>query len=154
MLQIYIQCQILQKLVEVCTAETATKRTDDNFWTAVLSVNTGSIGLLSDIALTFCSHNISAGSHSTVALTFRPDYSRHEFVNFSIGYRCYFFLAIIIYAAINHRNIIIIIYSFIKNSKISLDKMRTRTGQKGTKCSNNCRMETLGNFSFTFVWKL
>jgi len=34
--------------------------------------------------------------------------------------------------------IIIIIYSFIENSTISLDKMHTRTGQKGTKCSNNC----------------
>jgi len=34
--------------------------------------------------------------------------------------------------------IIIIIYSFIKNSTISLDEMHTRTGQKGIKCSNNC----------------
>jgi len=33
---------------------------------------------------------------------------------------------------------IITIYSFIKNSTISEYKMHTRTGQKGTKCSNNC----------------
>jgi len=34
--------------------------------------------------------------------------------------------------------IIIFIYSFIKNSTISVYKMHTRTGQNGTKCSNHC----------------
>jgi len=38
----------------------------------------------------------------------------------------------------HHTIIIITIYSFIKNSTLSIDKMHTITGQKGTNCSNNC----------------